>query len=78
MPETRYVEMRKYFSKQDWNKTEPGEQFPAEHPQLFKQLVYRALGQDLIGESKAAELLRLPLSEFQKKRNMQGASAAAH
>lgn len=78
LPETRYVEMRKYFSKQDWNKTEPGKQCPPEYPQLFEQLVYRALGQDLIGESKAAELLRLPLSEFQKKRNMKGASAAAH
>ncbi len=77
LPETRYVEMRKYFSKQDWSKTEPGKQYPPEFPQLFEQLVYRALGQDLIGESKAAELLRLPLSEFQKKRNMQGASAAA-
>ena len=78
LPEARYVEMRKFFSKQDWNKMEPGEQYPPEYPQLFEQLVYRALGQDLIGESKAAELLRLPLTEFQKKRNMQGGRPAAH
>jgi Zn-dependent peptidase ImmA (M78 family)/DNA-binding XRE family transcriptional regulator len=78
LPDTHYIEMRKFFSARGWHKTEPGEQYPPERPQLFEQLVYRALGQDLISESKAAELLRLPLSEFQRKRNMQGARAAAH
>lgn len=78
LPESRYIEMRKFFNARGWNKTEPGEPYPKEHPQLFDQLVFRALAQDLISESKAAELLRLPLSEFQKKRNMQGAGAAAH
>lgn len=78
LPDTHYVEMRKYFSKNNWNKTEPGEPYPKEHPQLFEQLVFRALAQDLISESKAAELLRLPLIKFQKKRNMQSARAASH
>ncbi len=78
MPETHYIEMRKFFSKQNWSKTEPGEPYPKERPQLFDQLVFRALAQDLISESKAAELLGLPLYEFQKKRNMQSARPAAH
>lgn len=78
LPDTHYVEMRKFFSSRGWNKTEPGEQYPPERPQLFDQLVYRALGQDLISESKAAELLRMPLTEFQKKRNMPSGRAAAH
>lgn len=78
MSAARYLEMVKYFRARGWHKKEPGEQYPAERPQLFEQLVYRALGQNLISESKAAELLRLPLSEFQNKRNMQGARAAAH
>lgn len=78
LSEARYVEMRKFFSAHGWRKTEPGEQYPQERPQLFEQLVYRALGQDLISESKAAELLRLSVSEFQHKRNMQGAQAPAH
>lgn len=78
LPDTHYIEMRKFFNARGWHKKEPGEQYPAERPQLFEQLVYRALGQDLISESKAAELLCLPLSEFQNKRNMQGARAAAH
>lgn len=75
LPGFAYVEMRKFFSAQGWTKTEPGEQYPKERPQLFEQLVYRALGQDLISESKAAELLRMPLSQFQKERNMQGDAA---
>lgn len=78
LPGHAYIEMRKYFSMQGWTKTEPGEQYPKEHPQLFEQLVYRALGQDLISESKAAELLRMPLSQFQKERNMQGDAATPH
>jgi len=78
LPQSRYVEMRKYFSARGWTKTEPGEPYPQESPQLFEQLVFRALAQDLISESKAAELQRLSLSEFQKKRNMQGARPAAH
>lgn len=78
MPDVHYVEMRKFFSSRGWNKTEPGEQYAPERPQLFDQLVYRALAQDLISESKAAELLRMPLTEFQKKRNMQSGRAAAH
>ena len=66
MSETRYIEMRKYFSKRDWNKTEPGEAYPKEHPQLFDQLVFRALAQDLISESKAAELLSCRCTNFKE------------
>jgi Zn-dependent peptidase ImmA (M78 family) len=78
LPQHRYISMRKFFSMRGWTKTEPGEAYPHERPQLFEQLVYRALGQDLISESKAAELLRKPLLQFQKERNMQGDAAAAH
>ena len=77
-PHIAYVEMRKFFSAQGWTRTEPGVPYPQERPQLFEQLVYRALGQDLISESKAAELLRKPLSLFQQERNMQGDATAAH
>lgn len=78
LPDTHYVAMRKFFSARGWNKTEPGDRYPPERPQLFEQLVYRALAQDLVSEAKAAELLRMPLLEFQKKRNMQSARAVAH
>ena len=61
LPQSRYVEMRKLFSTRGWTKTEPGEPYPKESPQLLDQLVFRALAQDLISESKAAELQRLSL-----------------
>jgi Zn-dependent peptidase ImmA (M78 family)/DNA-binding XRE family transcriptional regulator len=77
LPETHYVEMVKYFRSRGWHKKEPGDPYPPEQPQLFDQLVFRALAQDLISESKAAELSRLSLSEFQKKRNMPSARTAA-
>lgn len=77
LSEHRYIAMRKYFAVRRWTKTEPGDAYPKEKPQLFAQLVYRALGQDLISESKAAELLRKPLTQFQKERNMQSDATAA-
>ena len=42
------------------------------------QLVFHALGEDYIGESKAAELLKMSLTEFQTIRALEGSNAAAH
>ena len=72
-----YLEMVKFFRARGWHKKEPGEPFPAEQPQLFEQLVFHALAEDLISESKAAELLRLPLIKFHAIRNMDHARTAA-
>lgn len=55
----------------DWNTTEPGEQCPSETPRLFEQTVYRALSQDLISESKAAELLSLSVRDLAAHRRME-------
>ncbi len=65
------------FNKLGWRTKEPGEQYPNEETWLFKQLVYRALGEDYIGESKAAELLLMPLSSFHKERKLGAMSATA-
>ena len=54
-----------------WNKTEPGDQFPSETPRLFEQTVYRALSEDLISESKAAELLSISVRELAAHRRME-------
>ena len=45
------------FSKKGWLKKEPGKPYPKEESRLFEQLVYRALGEGIVSESKAAELL---------------------
>ena len=63
-----YQSWCKTFSKKGYRRKEPGEPYPQEKTVLFKQLVYRALGEQYIGESKAAELLGLSLSSFYKER----------
>ena len=63
-----YLSWCKTFSKKGYKVTEPGEPYPPEKTVLFKQLIYRALGEEYIGESKAAELLSLSLSSFYKER----------
>ncbi len=68
--ENRYRGYTIEFSKNGWRKQEPGEAYPNEQTYLFKQLVYRALAEDYIGESKAAELLGLSLSQFHKERRL--------
>ena len=63
-----YQGWQKTFSKKGYKLKEPGEPYPQEETILFKQLIYRALGEEYIGESKAAELLSLSLSSFYKER----------
>ena len=66
------------FSKLGWRTEEPGEAYPQEETLLFEQLVYRALGEDYIGESKAAELMGISLSSFHNERKLGVIGAAAH
>ena len=66
------------FNKLRWRTEEPGDAYPNEETYLFKQLVYRALGEDYIGESKAAELIGISLSRFHKERKLGVNSAASN
>lgn len=59
--EHMHLAMFKRFSAKGWRKCEPGEPLPNEFPLLFQQLVYRALAEQFIAESKAAELLGIPM-----------------
>jgi Zn-dependent peptidase ImmA (M78 family)/DNA-binding XRE family transcriptional regulator len=54
-----------------WDEREPGEQYPSETPRLFEQTVYRALSEDLISESKAAELLSTSVRDLAAHRRME-------
>lgn len=53
-----------HFRSQGWHKREPGDQIPQEVPGRMKRLVLRALAEDVISESRAAELLGQPLHQF--------------
>ncbi|GAA5524704.1 hypothetical protein Maes01_01261 [Microbulbifer aestuariivivens] len=66
------------FSKRGWRTQEPGQAYPQEETNLFKQLVYRALGEGYIGEPKAAELIGMSLSSFHKERKLGVSDAASH
>ncbi len=60
-----------HFNQKGWKKQEPGSQIPSEKTHIFKQMVFHALGEDYIGESKAAELLDYTLDTFRKFRLME-------
>lgn len=61
----------RFFGMKGWNRKEPGLMYPSEKAHIFEQLIFHALAEDYIGESKAAELLNLPLSQFRKLRSME-------
>ena len=57
-------EMTSTFIENGWNKVEPGKQYPAESDYAFQQQIFRALSEEYIGISKAAELLGVSIDEF--------------
>ena len=69
--EAEYRRFRRLLTKKQWDKTEPWEQYPSEQPCLFERIVHRALSEDLIGESMAAELLEMPQSTLAAQRRME-------
>lgn len=73
-----HLSIIKRFSARGWRKKEPGQPLAQELPRLFDQLVYRALAEDFIGESKAAQLLGIPLMSFHKARQLEASDAAAY
>lgn len=58
------------FDQSGWNKQEPGDRIPSERTHIFKQMVFHALGEEYIGESKAAELLDCSIEAFKNFRLM--------
>ena len=75
---TVYQRLLKVFSSQGWRKQEPGEAYPKVHTLLFQQLVCRALGEGIISEPKAAELLQMPLMRFHQIRKLKLFDAVTH
>lgn len=71
-------ELWRLFRKNGWDKKEPDPQYPSEIPRRFQQLVYRALAEDMLSESKAAELLGISLMTLKARRNMDRLNDAAN
>jgi Zn-dependent peptidase ImmA (M78 family)/DNA-binding XRE family transcriptional regulator len=74
---TAYEQAWRLFGVRGWRQLEPGPAYPSEKPKLFEQLVFRALAEDLVSESKAAELLGESLMNFHQRRNLGSTSDAA-
>jgi len=60
----------RFFKNSGFDLTEPGEQVPFEEPSRLQRLVFRALVENLVSESKAADLLNLTVAELRK--NLEG------
>lgn len=74
LPEEAFSRLYKAFSRFGWRKAEP---VPVgkEQVHVFGQLVFHALAENLIGESKAAELLNMSLVDFRIFRTPTAADA---
>lgn len=72
--ESKHKQFMYLFSKKGWRKKEPGEQYPVETTYLFPQLVHRAISEDIISNSKGAELLKISTFELQQQRSFEDGS----
>jgi Zn-dependent peptidase ImmA (M78 family)/DNA-binding XRE family transcriptional regulator len=56
------------LSRKGWRKKEPGLELPSEKTHVFEQMLFHALGEEYISESKAAELLGYSLDQLRELR----------
>lgn len=66
------------FRQKGWHRKEPGLEIPPEKAHTFNQMLFHALGEEYIGEPKAAELLACSLSQLKAFRQVQNGNALAH
>ncbi len=71
-----YLKLRAEFNERGWSKQEPGDQYPKERTHIFEQMIFHALAEQYIGESKAAELMNMPLESFRSLRAMESHDVA--
>jgi len=73
-----YRQLRAEFDERGWSKKEPGEPYPREITHIFEQMIFHALAEQFIGESKAAELMNMPLESFRSLRALESQDVAHH
>ena len=66
------------FRQKGWHRKEPGLEVPPEKAHTFNQMLFHALGEEYIGEPKAAELLSCSLSQLKALRQVQNPHASTH
>jgi Zn-dependent peptidase ImmA (M78 family) len=73
-----YRELRAEFNERGWSKKEPGKQYPKEKAHAFEQMIFHALAEEYIGESKAAELMNISIESFRSLRALESQDVAHH
>lgn len=73
-----YLQLRSEYNEKGWSKMEPGKQYPKERSHIFEQMIFHALAEEYIGESKAAELMNISLESFRSLRAMDSQDVAHH
>lgn len=73
-----YKSLRAEFNERGWSRKEPGKQYPKENAHIFEQMIFHALAEEYIGESKAAELMNMSLESFRSLRAMENHDVARH
>jgi len=63
LPSREAARIKSVFKEKGWDKKEPGDQLPQERPARLKQMVLKALSEEQITHSRAAEILGVPLIE---------------
>lgn len=76
--EAYYRSLMNHFRQNGWNRNEPGIKIPSEKDHAFNQLLFHALGEEYIGESKAAELLSCSLTQLKALRQVQHSHASCY
>jgi Zn-dependent peptidase ImmA (M78 family)/DNA-binding XRE family transcriptional regulator len=71
--ESYYKKLFIQFRKNGWHRKEPGLEVPPEKTDTFNQMLFHALGENYIQESKAAELLGFSISQFKALRRIENA-----
>lgn len=66
-----YHQLRAEYNARGWKKHEPGTQYPKEKTHIFEQMIFHALAEEYIGESKAAELMNISIENFRSLRAME-------
>jgi Zn-dependent peptidase ImmA (M78 family)/DNA-binding XRE family transcriptional regulator len=76
--ESYYKSLIIRFRQKGWHRKEPGIKIPPEKTHTFTQMLFHALGEEYIGESKAAELLSCTISQLKALRQVKNSHASTH
>ena len=73
--ESYYKSLVIRFRQKGWHRKEPGIEIPPEKDHTFNRMLFHALAEEYIGESKAAELLSCSVTHLKNLRQVQNSHA---